>query len=236
MLGRLKRKPWRWAAFGKHPVAADFLHIAPEDPVLAAFGTWVGSGFPGRDQCAERYSWRFFAPGASGELVCGLLVGSADRVGRPFPFSVIGTGPYKEWEKFWVLLPLALEDVWRRLEYIPGRSFPAVDALKTELANLWMPASQWRQWRTERNALNPGPSAATPWEKDNGLALYDLSTGSAEDRLACLLNTLEKIQGEWGKIPGAVFAGGGTENQLAVLFRPLRKSDFSRLCQPDFPH
>jgi type VI secretion system protein VasJ len=235
MLGRLRRRPWRWAAFGKHPVAADFLRIGPEDPVLSAFGQWVAAGFPGRERCAEQYSWRFFAPGASGELVCGLLTGSGDRVGRPFPFAVLGTGPYKGWEKSWTLLPLALEEVWRRLEYFPGRAFRTVPDLKADMAELRMPAPRWDRWREESASLPAGPPPE-PRQAENGMAIYDLCPGSPEERLACLMAATASAARSAGKPPAAVFAGGGSKTRLAVLFRPLRKSDFSRLCAPDFPH
>ena len=46
MLGSLKSTPvWKWAAFGKHPVAGDYFNAGPNDPFFQAFSGWVENGY-----------------------------------------------------------------------------------------------------------------------------------------------------------------------------------------------
>ncbi len=114
---------WRWAAYGKHPVASDFFRLGEEFSLGKGFSEWVGNGYKvltSRGRADQGlYFWRFWARGAQkGTLACGVLRDSSDRVGRPFPLLIMGMGPLKGWEEAWDLLPFACETTWNQIEYL----------------------------------------------------------------------------------------------------------------------
>jgi len=59
---------------------------------------------------------------SAGALVCGVVRDSVDRLGRPYPLLVLGTGSLREWESHWDLLPYACLPVWQRIEYLGASS------------------------------------------------------------------------------------------------------------------
>ena len=99
MLGIAKTAPsWKWAAFGKHPLAGDYFFAGPDDPLFQAFSGWVDNGYKkiaaSRKNAADLYSWRFCGKGlTSGTLLCGIVRDNFDRHGRPYPLSIMGAGP-----------------------------------------------------------------------------------------------------------------------------------------------
>ena len=85
MLGALIHpRDFSWAAFGKHPVAMDYIRLAAGTGLMEAVGEWMSKGY---DQFIRRtpivlepHSFRFWIRGArKGTLLCGLGRDSSDR-------------------------------------------------------------------------------------------------------------------------------------------------------------
>ena len=110
MLGSLKSAPaWKWAAFGKHPVAGDYFNAGPDDPFFQAFSGWVENGYrqvcSGRKNSTDLYSWRFWAKGHQKDsLMCGVGRDSFDTIGRPYPLVVMGAGILPDWQRHLVVI------------------------------------------------------------------------------------------------------------------------------------
>ena len=84
---------WRFAAFGKHPGAKDYIRLGSTTPMLEGIADWVDKGYAGiegkKKGMADAASWRFWSKGfGPGALVCGVVRDSADRLGRPYPLLV----------------------------------------------------------------------------------------------------------------------------------------------------
>ncbi|MRR35726.1 type VI secretion system-associated protein TagF, partial [bacterium] len=128
MLGlTLSLQQWSWCAYGKHPVAKDFIRLGRVFPLAASMAEWVEKGYSAakgalKTERQPRF-WRFWARGSvNGELVCGFLRDSSDSIGREYPFLVLGSGPISSWEEHWDLLPCACEQTWNRIEYLCTRN------------------------------------------------------------------------------------------------------------------
>jgi type VI secretion system protein VasJ len=252
MLGAVESLPrWQWVALGKHPVARDFFRLGPDVPLAAGFSEWVASGYralpwtPGA--AAEFHSFRFWAkgPGKDG-LVLGVVRDSSDDIGRPYPFFTMGTGPLKDWEEHWDLLPLACEMSWGRIEYLSSGKVQGFQRMEIEVAQrLRPPEPDWEALAERRRAMNPlGPaSAAGGFSMD----LREMERrASALCRQAEVVLSLHAAQGVdpvstatlWNFLfrkcgaatPSVVFLGGrlGTAS-LAVFRRALAPGDFVRL-------
>ena len=48
---------WRWAAFGKHPVARDFFRVGPDFPLIKGFSDWVENGYQILTSKKKDFSW-----------------------------------------------------------------------------------------------------------------------------------------------------------------------------------
>ncbi len=130
---------WKWAAFGKHPVAGDFLKTGGVTPLLKSFSSWMEKGFSelsSNDKKTFIFSWRFWAKGPNGELICGLLKSSEDKYGRKYPLLLIGSGKVQGLLKHWDLIPYACESLWCELETIADKSLRNVKDLNRELKKI----------------------------------------------------------------------------------------------------
>ncbi len=254
MLGALRNKTkWDWAAFGKHPVAKDFFRLGPGLPILDAFSGWLEAGYTSLVKKGESpgfYSWRFWARGVrAGHILCGLLRGSSDSIGRLFPLMIIGAGTMKGWEKSWDLLPFAFDNVWNRMEYIASRPYRDINDLKDDLASLSVAPLKWKELSKEREKLKKG----SDWNKALGFglshgksmadkvravsatdnAMFSLDHGYFNDHFAKVGFWHFAIKSAGSGIPNAVFVGG-LENRayMAIYKRPLANDDFAGLCKP----
>ena len=58
---------WRFAAFGKHPGAKDYIRLGSTTPMLEGIADWVDQGYAGiegkRKGMADAASWRFWSKG-----------------------------------------------------------------------------------------------------------------------------------------------------------------------------
>jgi type VI secretion system protein VasJ len=251
MLGSLEYKNfWQWSACGKHPMIADYFYIGKNDPLMKAFSDWAEKGYQNKllkDTARNNlFSWRFWAKGPQKDLfVCGLLRDSSDRLGRPYPFLVLGAGPLKTWEKNWDLLPLACEKTWNQIEKMFTSMVKDIKAFESEILKITPPYAQWPELDQERRRLWESVSDATNTEQLKNLReLEDIISyesekpeimASLDQGCFCEQYTLINLWHFYLKqhisaIPNAVFIGGTPEKAfLAVFKRPLLPDDFLRL-------
>lgn len=231
------KRRWHWAAYGKHPSVRDYFRLGRDFPMAGSFAAWidrgneelVSQGSFGTDHC----SWRFWTKEARRDhVVCGLLKTSADSVGRPYPFLIMGTGPLDNWPAEWDLMPSVLEHAWEQVEYLSNKTAPGLKAMTADLQNIKSPSPDWpllaekRQHSKEMLSLDLGTLThriASLSEADPFLCLDGLPYGHAE-----LINLCHFIfKARLGTVPNAVFLGGTVEHTYFALFRrPLKSSDF----------
>ncbi|MFH0730426.1 MAG: TagF domain-containing protein [Pseudomonadota bacterium] len=247
MLGSLKSAPaWKWAAFGKHPVAGDYFNAGPDDPFFQAFSGWVENGY--RQVCADRknatdlYSWRFWAKAHQKDsLMFGVGRDSFDTIGRPYPLIIMGAGVLPDWQRHLPLLPFALEKTWIQMEYLATKRYIDFSQLENDIRRLPAPAGQWSELQKEARQRLDACQLIDDSRKE--MIRQRVSDHAAEpeflapfDAAACL--DAVTAAGIWhsalteqnGTAPNATFLGGILNATfLAVFRRPLMVSDFIRL-------
>jgi len=252
MLGSIKSAPaWKWAAFGKHPVAGDYFNAGPIDPFFQAFSGWVENGY--HQVCSERkhstdlYSWRFWAKGHQKDsLICGVGRDSFDTIGRPYPLVVMGAGVLPDWQRHLALLPFALEKVWIQMEYLATKRYIDFSQLENDIRRLPVPVSHWselqnegqRRWEAWHRTSDPqkemirkmlGDHAAEP----EFLAAFD--THACLDPITTAGLWHSALTEQDVIAPNAAFLGGILNaTYLAVFRRPLMVPDFIRLWSVGF--
>jgi len=239
---------WAWAAFGKHPVAADYIHAGSDAPILAALSNWMSSGqqalTSSKKECPRPYSWRFWAGGVrKHHVLCGLLRASSDRIGRCYPLMIVGTGEMKSWEKGWDLLPLLFEGLWRRMESISSRSYTAFDAFREDLRHLGKPPSDWHDMRRRQEGFRSHErwaAAADAMQQQAAAAmrspesLFPMDSSYFDDPLLRIGFWHYMLCRQERRPPKAVFIGGVSERlYLSVLNRPIVREDYIRICTID---
>jgi len=239
---------WNWFASGKHPVARDYIRIGRTDSVINAISQWVEGGYrgtrPNRERYPDRHSWRFWIKGAKRHvLVCGVVKDSCDSIGRTYPFVLIGSGPVDQWMLFWDLLPLALENTWKRIEHISVQRFIDVQQVEEGMRILPLPRNDWRALHQGR--LKRLKTAADALTKDTGSCSWrevlKRETGRSritiplqepviEKQEAHVLSLLQQMKSLKQSMPTAVFIGGMPDVPQIVTFnRPLMQTDFIHL-------
>jgi type VI secretion system protein VasJ len=245
MLGRVDAaQPWRWATHGKHPVARDYFKVGETFPLGTGFSEWVEKGYQvlasRKEYLHELYSWRFWARGSQKEtILCGLLRDSSDRLGRPYPILIMGTGPVHGWENHWDLLPFACEGVWNQMESISTRMFLELRHLDDEVHRIKPPEPRWEEF-DELNREQVG-IGSPPGRKNGSEEIRSLENkvmALAERREFFLPIDEEPMIHLWHsllkthltEIPKAVFMGGNPMKTCLALFqRPLAAQDFQGL-------
>jgi len=241
VLGTVNVAAWRFAAVGKHPAARDFLRVGSPSPLVEGLAAWVDAGYAGigekRRPAAETCSFRFWARGAApGAVACGVVRDSADRVGRPYPLLLAGTGPLPGWEGRWDLLPYACLPVWERMEHIASRRYDGAAAVETAVGELVPPRPDWDGYARRRDEeaaiLAPpgpaGPRGAAEKGGGDGTVFVELSGTGAAAEAAALCR--RRLLGGEAEPPGAVFLGGTPARVVLGIFRrPLAAADFVRL-------
>ncbi|WP_373500921.1 type VI secretion system-associated protein TagF [Desulfococcus sp.] len=242
---------WEWAAFGKHPAAADFIRVGEDLPIFSAFSGWLASGQKaldaGRGRETGSYSWRFWARGARKDhVLCGLFRASSDRIGRCHPLMILGTGEIRAWEKGWDLLPFLFEGLWRRMESISSGPYRAFEPLRDDLLHLGSPPSDWREIELRRDRMREHEAWAAAARKlaDRAeaamradLTFLRMDAGFFEDPFVRVGFWHDLLFRQARRTPNAVFIGSVTEAAyLAVLNRPILTEDYVRLCTIDGPN
>ena len=223
-----------WTAVGKHPAAMDYIHLASGSSLLDAVADWMTKGY---DQLNRRtplvqgqHSFRFWLRGASkGTLLFGLGRDSSDRIGRPYPFFIMGEGALKGWEQTWDDMPLRLDQCWQHMEAIAAGRYDDVKALTAALGRLSGPAQAQRRSPAVARESAPLTAACRDELERTGRTLIDLGAVQ-DDPAAAVRQRLAGVK-EWISEPPLAFFLGGTPQRscLAVIRTALNAEDFSRL-------
>jgi len=240
---RPAEQQWRWNAFGKHPVAKDFIRLGRTFPLAISMAEWVDKGYsvakgsfkPGR----QSQFWRFWARGTvNGELACGVLRDSSDSIGREYPFLVLGSGQMSSWQENWDLIPAACERVWNRTEYLCTRNQTELAGLERELVGVRPPEPKWRDYRTTREAFMKDFSSREsvrliesrlkrPLEEQVLRMELDMELS---DLINLASHILGRIKADGKALPNTVFIGGTfAATSLMMYWRPLAVEDFRAL-------
>lgn len=241
----IRKRSWKWSAFGKHPVSRDYFKIGPEVPLFQAFYSWIEGGYlklrREQESNAKYYSWRFWAKGPKkGSLICGVVRDSSDTIGRQYPLMILGYGRLKGWEDNWDILPFALEEIWGHMEHLAARRFDAFKQFEDEVMKIKVPDLDLPHFATQRDQDNDletisGLDTGDIIEKLDDLRKkseifvpLSIENHSDQFRLACLIQTLAKKH--IGALPNSIFMGGVPQGAfIAVFMGPLNSSDFVRL-------
>ena len=250
MLGSLiSGGKWRWGAYGKHPIAADYIRLGDFTPLMNGFSDWVANGFKalslGKNSGHQPCSWRFWAKGPQkGEIICGLVRDSCDSIGRPYPLLILGSGPLKNWEERWDLLPFACEKSWDQTEYISSQMFSDFKRLDTEFRNMKSPQPEWDECRTRRDELM---EFSESMERDpTGYLLhlknavheasgkpegfFSLDPAMFRDQLTAVNYLYHLLIERNNNAPNAMFLGGTLDMAFMSYYRrPLASDDFMAL-------
>jgi len=250
MLGKVKPNTgWIWYADGKHPAAKDFLKIGRPEPLVQALINWAAAGFQqlsaGGKSAFGGNSWRLWTGGnRRSHIICGVMRDSCDSFGRSFPLTVLGTGPLKDWEAHWELLPLVLDKTWQQIEYLATRRRLDFSRLEDEVHMLPVPTNNWSEinlagWLPGHDGSAPGESRemdgagapyAAPGAPDPMLEIIPLTGFSQDDQPQQIAGRQAVLKNRLSHAPNAVFIGGIPEKSWLVLFkRPLRPHDFAKL-------
>ena len=242
----MPKELWSWFASGKHPIAGDFFKLGAEDALMQAFTDWAESGYrhlvAGSKPDGELHSWRFWSRGAKkNPLICGIARDSCDSFGRAFPLIIIGSGMLRGWESNWDLLPYALEDIWREVEYLARGRFTDLKQLKEGLDHIKIPSADWPALANQRSMIGT--------MSDNQLTVDFHEITKHVQRLLDIGESIiylkdvdeaesDKSAGYWNWafktklkiIPNAIFMGGTPDKSYLIVFnRSLNASDFVRL-------
>ncbi|MBN1932240.1 MAG: type VI secretion system-associated protein TagF [Desulfobacterales bacterium] len=259
MLGSIRSRnnnDWEYIACGKHPIAGDYFQVGSSDPILKAFSDWVENGYRllnrkrNPNDSANHYSWRFWSKGPrKGSLICGVVVDSSDRLGRRYPFLIMGKGFLIGWENYWDLLPFALDKIWGHMQYLSYGRFIDFKQLEDNIRSIKSPQAQWAEFSSQREKQTETElsKSSTKLNPDFRIDLKEvkesvrrLSNGG--DLFVSL--KIKPLQNSFGlaalwnfhlkththHVPNAVFMGGIPEEEwMAVFQRPLVTQDFVRL-------
>ena len=206
---------------------------------MEALSRWVETGYQSLGSRLEgstnNCSWRFWARGAKKDaILCGLLKSSSDKIGRAYPFLLIGTGPIDGFESHWDLVPFACEKTWREMEYVAAKRLADFAELERQIGAFRPPVGDW-------GALNRDREAAR--EVDYSGADRDVAAIGGKETVMIPLSDMRgrdiyTLAGLWhlwlkengGRPPHAVFIGGSVDKaSLAVFRRALTPDDFAKL-------
>lgn len=181
-------------------------------------------------------------------LVCGLVKDSTDRVGRPYPLLIVGTGPLKGWQDRWDLLPFACERSWNQIESLSMRTFQDLKELEEEIRKIRAPSPQWPEYDAVRKDLEQSglnwESGVSYWEphdfrtleaglREQKEIMVYLDEKSSHDQFTLSSLYHSTFKARLQVLPNAVFMGGTLETTyLAVFQRPLTSADFVKLWSP----
>lgn len=242
---------WKFAAFGKHPAAKDFIRLGTDTSILDGFADWLEKGYAklvskSESSAPEFCSWRFWTKGTGKEsIICGLIRQSSDSIGRPYPFFIMGTGILQGWEDNWDLLPLACENTWVQFEHLATHKFADVKDLETGMENVRSPSGLWNAHSAERSALNQIGSSLDPYASFIDLdllnkqaacltgkteAFVSLDRGSCTDKILPVSLWHNIFRGITTSVPNAMFLGGTLDKAyMAMFIRALCFADFIQL-------
>lgn len=226
------RKTWKWFTWGKHPAFEDFVWAGIQTPLFRRFKKWMDTGFAmfevDSNLRTQNYSWRFWTKGAEQEIVCGLVRNSCDCYGRSYPLLYIGTGSLKDWVGNCTMLPLALESIWKSLEYISSARFDTLRQLNVSLQLIESPAPKWRHYHQRIDNASNKPVPVNCMETtEGGNNLLRFNYKQPENLPYDLIFCQRVMPTKKHHSPMAVFIGEIKEDiAVAIINSTLTPSDF----------
>ena len=247
MLGIIKTaSSWKWAAFGKHPLAGDYFFSGPDDSLFRAFSAWINNGYKrigaSRKNAKDLYSWRFCGKGLTSDtLLCGIGRDSYDCHGRPYPLYIMGAGPLSGYPKHWDLLPFAFENLWSQMEYLCNKRYIDFAQLEADVQRLPTPENRWPMFEADRKNRWDLWCSQTPPDDAKIRKVLQSHTGTPQFLIPLIEDTspdtvstmglwLSILKKEEKAMFGTAFFGGNVSKPcLAVFRRPLGTEDFVQL-------
>jgi type VI secretion system ImpM family protein len=241
VLGSIIMKPsWKWAAIGKHPLAMDYFQFGRNEALADTFANWIDNGYQkvvSMDNKKETFhSWRFWIPGKrKGSIACGIGRNSSDRLGRPYPLTIIGMGTIQGWEDHWDLLPAVFEETWSRMEYLASAQLKDLKELEREINQIKKPS------------MKEVPGIVQPLDEDRTSLLDEIKAGTRDlmreneiyvhikdnsnhDAFSLVMQWHRGLKLHLRTWPGIVLMGGTPERSyLAAFNRSLNANDFVKL-------
>jgi type VI secretion system ImpM family protein len=245
MLGFKKlTRSWVWAACGKHPLADDYISVGTSTPFFEAFSDWVEGGYRSMAGSKDQTicSWRFWTRGSDKDSVtCGILKNSSDRIGRPFPLLVMGTGVIRGGDRHERNLIPVLAMIWQQIEYTCSISHTDLETFAAQIADLKAPVADWDTVNGQLQTLVAKNQDEIPVDDDvlsmlenDGYVRIPLDSvpGNDEEQNAAVL--YRQLISVAGTAASTVFWGGKPEaSEMVIYLRPLVLDDFIRLWLPE---
>lgn len=241
MLGQIIMKTsWRWTATGKHPLAMDYFQLGGNEILTDTFANWIENGYQkflvNHKKPSSFHSWRFWVPvKQKGTIACGIIRDSSDRVGRPYPFLIIGMGTLPGWENHWELLPIIFDEIWVGMEYLASVRLNDLTELENKINEIKKPSLNENSLSNSNLDYDISDISDVIKKGTEGLLRdyeFYASINDNHDRDAFSLVT----QWHYGlklylkTYPGIVLMGGTPEKSyLAVFNRSLNTDDFVKL-------
>lgn len=247
---------WKFSAAGKHPVAGDFVKLGENIPLRDEFSALTDAAYAmltsKANAAAAFSSWRFWSKGPGRDiLTCGVVRESSDKMGRPYPFLIVGCGPLKDWETRWDLLPFACENTWVQFEYLATHKFDSVKKLEEDLAAIRPPSDAWPAHAARRRSLNEIGSPLDPYasfldfdklsgqaeeQSDKAEFFVSLDRGPCNDKILQVSLWHRLFKAAVKTLPQTLFMGGTPEKAfLAAYNRSLKAADFVQLWSASTP-
>ena len=243
------QKSFKWAFFGKVPIAGDYLTFGKPTPLLVSFAKWIEKGyfeFSSDKKEVAHFSWRFWAKGPNKELVCGIIQSSADKYNRQYPLLIIGSGKILLLNKNWAIIPYACNAIWEQLELITQNHVGSIREIKRSLKTIKSPVSNiselalagrnFQNIKIEQNNTIKQSDFLNKMNSIEGLSRLKNFTVQLDDKdkqtsLVSIVKLLFLLQSKSSVSPDVVFWGGNKESQkLYCLKRALNISDFQKIC------
>ena len=240
MLGSLAgRTRWRWSFWGKHPAVGDFIDHGLTTQIEKALAAWIENGYGrlaiNQGEPCQLCAWRFWVQGdGNNRIACGTITSSSDRLGRPFPLLILGSGKLNEWKRHWTELPTTLERIWRSMEALTASRADNYEQLRQMLGDLKPPEANWsREFKKnhgddlpETDRLYVNNIASSDVTTDHDFQVLSLGDKPLEE--AIIWHHSQRNRSE--NIPKALFMGGAADiPHLVVFYRTLTTLDFERL-------
>lgn len=223
---------WNWFFWGKHPGVPDFVAAGTATPLFQRFTQWVDTGFakvdPDLKKKSRHCSWRFWAKGTSGDVVCGLVRNSCDSYGRSFPLLCIGAGRLSNWARNCSLLPFAFESIWKQFEYIAAARYDTIKALDDASQLVKPPEPLWRDYQVRiYSQADLYRQSSYDFRVIGNNSLCEIDCREAEDLPKDLCFCSNMLASTGNGTPTAVFIGElGHRLAVAMVGNMLKPSDF----------
>lgn len=186
-------------------------------------------------------AWRFWTKATGNHAIaCGIIGNSCDRLGRPYPLLIMGTGKLKGWERHWEYLPVGLELTWRRMEQLSASRAERFGELERILSQFKPPDPDWSILKNGRGVMNDKTMGSLP--ETRRLRLDDIEQTDevalethqivplSGDSIEAAMEWHRRVKAQGRQIPSSLFMGGPVEKpHLAVYYRALAPPDFVRL-------